>query len=228
MNQITTALGADWCHAHNEIAYVDGAGLYVWNVDTITSTSILTGIYARKPRFSPSCDQITYVGTTGVWIVGIDGSNNTQILTNADYPDWIDENHILFQREVGGNADIYLYSISTTITTQLTTNLASDTEPTFVKAFGPSISIEAPITGTHQCNPVLISGFVASEGIPTVTVNGTPATVVGDQWFVSLMLNAVTNSVSAQVVDSATGLLDQDEINVDRGYCVFIPSVWKE
>ena len=69
---------------------------------------------------------------------------------------------------------------------------------------------------------------MASEGVPTVTVNGVPAAVVGDRWFVTLPLVPGSNGVTAQVVDTATGLIDQDEISVEGGYCVFLPEVWKE
>ena len=226
-NQIVYAYGEDWCHTRNEIAYVDAAGLYIWDVDAEDSIPVLTGLYARKPRFSPSCDQIAYVGTTGVWIVDNDGSNNTQVLTNADFPDWIDEDHLLFQRDVDSNLDIYLYVISSATTTRLTFDPGSDSEPTYIPAVPPVIEIESPDSGSISCDPVRVLGFVASEGVPVVTVNGAPAAVVGDHWTVSLPLVPGANVITAQVTDAATGLTHQAEISLEGGECVFLPAVWR-
>ena len=229
-NQITTAFWADWCHVRDEIVYVDNVGLHIYDVDLMKHTSIITKSGIQKPRFSPRCDKIAYVDISGVWIVNSNGSSNNQVLNNADYPAWVDEDHLIFQRTVDSNTDIYLLTVSTVATRSLTTNVATDSEPTYVKAVGPTAVLESPIdNSTQPCNVVGVSGFVASAGVPVVTVNGMRATVKGDQWFVTMSLDLGSNTLTVQATDSATGLTNQDEIGITvSAYCIHFPIIFKD
>ena len=82
---------------------------------------------------------------------------------------------------IDSNTDLYLFRISTGEIRRLTDDPAFDSEPTYVKAVGPTIQIRSPANGLTTCNKVAVSGFGASAGIPSVRVNSMPAMVQGNQ-----------------------------------------------
>ncbi len=226
---IAIAHDADWCHEINQITYADSGGLYVLDITTNNTTSIVTRTDILNPRFSPTCDQIAYAATSGLWIVETNGNNNHQVLSDASHPTWVDNDHLIFQGASNGNTDVYLLTISTGVTSTLTTDIASDSEPVYVKAVGPTIAIESLADGSQTCQMLEVSGFVASAGIPVVTVNGLPAIVEGDEWSITMSLILGATTLTAIVMDSDTALTSQDEINITIvEHCIYLPAILKD
>ena len=230
-NEIGAASYANWCHVRNEIVYSKSNGLFIYDVEGENHTTILSMTGIQKPRFSPNCEKITYRRSSGIWIVDSDGSNYEQVVENADHPAWIDEDHLLFQRTHNGNTDIYLLTISSLEIERLITNMAVDSEPVFVRAIEPSISIESPTDGfvVQLCHRVQLSGYITSAGIPSVTVNGRPAIIEGDRWKIAMYPNLNINSIVAEVTDSGTGLTSKDEIKIEvfEPCNIYLPALLK-
>jgi uncharacterized Zn-binding protein involved in type VI secretion len=163
---------------------------------------------------------------SGVWAVHNDGINNRQLLTNGDNPVWVDEDHLIVQIAANSNSDLYLLTISATVTNTLTTDPGMDTEPAYVKAIGPAVMIKSP-TNPWSCTTAMASGFVASVGVPDVKLNGISATIQGDEWSVPLNLSAGIHTLTVTVTDSATGMSSQDQITTHFEKCVFLPLILK-
>ena len=221
------ALDADWCQTQNEIVYTHDSGIFLYDGVAEDSTPVLPGSGFTAPKFSPNCDRIAYVLAGDVKLVNRDGLSNTLKLNNADFPSWIDDNHLLVQKGVG----LVLLAIDTGITQTIATNIPVDESPVFVPALNPSISIESPANNAQStwCESKLL-GFVQSQGIPTVTVRGETAKVYGDQWAINILLQPGTNTLQATVIDSATMLTDTQSIDIefvlDQCY-LYLPNVMK-
>ncbi len=131
-NSVATASSADWSHSHtrNEIAYADSTGLWLLDVETNDKTKLVSGTNIRDVKFAPcAAVRIAYVADNGLNVVNRDGSGNESILPDGDHPAWIDKDHLIIHRNVGGNTDLYLVNLDTKQTTRLTTDPAADTEP---------------------------------------------------------------------------------------------------
>lgn len=130
------ATGVDWCSEQDELAFINNSGLWLLNRATDETTAVVMSSNLADPRFSPDCSKIAYTTASNVFVVNKDGSNNIIIVADGSYPTWIDENHLIVQRTIGGNTDLYVYQRDTMIEiSRLTTNSAMDMEPIFVSGY---------------------------------------------------------------------------------------------
>ncbi len=207
---------ADWSHTTNELAYSNYVHtlLNLYDPATMGITNMVTGSSLTSPQLSPAGDRMIYLQNINVRLLYRPALTSTLVLANALNPTWVDEGHLIVQQNISGNQELFLLTLESGELIALTNHVAADIEPVFVPAIGPRINILSPQDGSERTNPVQISGFVASSGIPTVTVNGLTASVEGDQWFIELSLPPGEHPITAQVVDSGTGLTDLEEITI--------------
>jgi hypothetical protein len=230
-NYTEPASSGDWSHTRDEIAYASGTGLQILDVETGVSSSVVASGGIGSPRFSPSGERIAYVAPTGLYVVSRDGIGITQVMTDGESVTWVDDDRWIVQRTASGNTDLYLLDLGTGDTVRLTMDPGADREPVFVRAVGPTIGITSPSSDAHLPEgDIGISGFVASAGVPTVTVNGTAATVLADGWGITLTLGAGIHPLTAQVIDSENGLTAEDRVTVTVSgrFRAFLPLVMRE
>lgn len=133
---INGASSADWSHSRNELVYATNSGLSILDRETKKSVLLVAGSGIKNPKFSPCpvsrSEKIAYVFGNDIHLVNRDGSDNKKVLSNGDYPTWVSESQLIFQRTASGNTDLYLANLDTGETTRLTTNQAVDAEPVFI------------------------------------------------------------------------------------------------
>lgn len=228
IDELVGVNNADWSHTTNELAYTNylNTFLRLYDPDSSVITDVVSGAALFTPQLSPSGERMVYGQGGNVYILNRPALTSTLVLTNAHNPIWADNTHLIVQSGFSGNEELYLLTLETGELTLLTDNLADDSEPAFVPAIGPDIEILSPQNGFEGVSPVQISGFVASSGIPTVTVNGVEATITGDHWFASIPFLPGEHLVIAQATDPHTGLTAQDEITITvHPYKRFLPAV---
>ncbi len=124
------ASSADWCKEQNEIVYEWATTINVVNVSTGSITTLPNDSpFGQGPKFSSDCQQIIY----GPGIRIIDRMGKKQVISNEGLnPVWIDDTHVIVEREENGNVDLYLVNVVTNEVTRLTFDAAYDGEPIFV------------------------------------------------------------------------------------------------
>jgi len=118
--------------------------LFIMDADGMNQTLLLdTGDHDWQPDWSPDGTRIVFTvqgvasGVDNIWIVNADGSTGLQQLTSGAAEDreatWSpDGNWIAFTSDRNGNRDIFIMTPDGGNVTQITTNVAEDSRPSWV------------------------------------------------------------------------------------------------